>query len=434
MKMVFLSLYNPPLPGGDSVDSAADTDRVEWITVDGEGTDATISEVFAGSFDEFVTEAHQSLVSMEIHALLPATCVTRTLANVPASNARQLMQALPFVVEEEIAGNIEEVHLATGQKLSSQSIPVAIVAHRLMRFWCDRFSASGLSLKTFVADADALDIEDNQLVVVMDGTTALVKSLQGCFACEPDNLPVMLSLLLDDENSDVEEVQVYYQAAQQAQATLAKRLKMEVEGEGEITAMLNVYEHAQLQWLATQFNYNRQRMINLLQGEYGASGNAATGVMRWWPVAAVASACLVIQIVFNIASGLYFSTWADRFVENANNVYRQTFPEEQTIINVRKQMEAKLRQSGQSGPGGFASLFGNTSDALGVVGKSGKFFVQQFRYDERSSELHIQLDVASISQLDALKKDIEQRGLLVDILSANESGEVIEASIVVKTG
>src|SRR5205809_607323 len=48
----------------------------------------------------------------ETWVLVPGELVTLTAVNIPSRQLRQIKQALPYMVEELIADNIEEVHLA----------------------------------------------------------------------------------------------------------------------------------------------------------------------------------------------------------------------------------------------------------------------------------------------------------------------------------
>ena len=83
------------------------TEPVEWVVVDQsgaqQGSDRTRRS--AGPWPKRPTDKR-------VIALVPGTNVLRTFVDIPVRNQAKLLQAIPFAMEDQLAGNIEELHFA----------------------------------------------------------------------------------------------------------------------------------------------------------------------------------------------------------------------------------------------------------------------------------------------------------------------------------
>ena len=91
-----------------------------------------------GSPPEAVLAAAEDVV-----VLVPAEDVLLTEAKIGARNRAQLLQAVPFAVEEQLLGNVEDLHFAAAASASGQT-GIAVVTRERMRGWLDRLSAEGI--------------------------------------------------------------------------------------------------------------------------------------------------------------------------------------------------------------------------------------------------------------------------------------------------
>ncbi|MEO5561240.1 MAG: type II secretion system protein GspL, partial [Dokdonella sp.] len=75
----------------------------------------------------------------EIVVLVPAEDVLLTEVKLSARNRAQLLQALPYAIEEQLLGSIEEQHFAAAQG-SGDTFGAAVVAKEKMRAWLARLA------------------------------------------------------------------------------------------------------------------------------------------------------------------------------------------------------------------------------------------------------------------------------------------------------
>ena len=107
---------------------SAASDAVDWVTVDANGV---ANAPVHGTLAEAAACADERTVVV----LTPASSVLRLQANIPLRGAVKIRQALPFALEEQLAGDIEAQHFAFSKANSSGRIPVAIVDDELIQGW-----------------------------------------------------------------------------------------------------------------------------------------------------------------------------------------------------------------------------------------------------------------------------------------------------------
>ncbi|MEO6153958.1 MAG: type II secretion system protein GspL [Croceibacterium sp.] len=76
----------------------------------------------------------------------------------PMASASRRRAALPFAIEDRIAEPLEEVHVALGAEIATNTFLVGVVRHDLMREWVVRLAEAGLEQGALVPDALALPV------------------------------------------------------------------------------------------------------------------------------------------------------------------------------------------------------------------------------------------------------------------------------------
>ena len=82
--------------------------------------------------------------------VVPGESVLLTTAMVPTRQQRQIVQAVPFVVEERLATDLEDCFFALGTHNSDGEIEVAVVDRELLEGWIEAFDSVGYRPSTVV--------------------------------------------------------------------------------------------------------------------------------------------------------------------------------------------------------------------------------------------------------------------------------------------
>jgi type II secretory pathway component PulL len=344
-----------------------------------------------------------------------------------------LKQALPFVVEEELAGNIEDMHLVHGKPRQDGTIDVTLVDRKIMQYWCGQFADCNIPLTSCLSLPDVLVSADDSLKVVIGEDDVLVKGGCVCLQVETENAYDLVSMTMASSREGViRNVELHFPSGRPRCEELVKRFEIELEAEDCSVKSLACSEASgMLDFLQTQGLF--ENGVNILTAEFASDGGVQPLVRYGMATAAGVIACILLQGLFNYAAGAYFNHRAEVSAQHGSELYLGIYPGER-IISLGRQLDGKMQQSGVSSGPGFSEIFIDTARSIHSIGNNSELQMIQFRYDEKSNELRLDLDASSIAILDALKNDITGKGYQVDILSANEDGSVIKASLLVQTG
>jgi general secretion pathway protein L len=135
---------------------------------------------------------------------------------------------------------------------------------------------------------------------------------------------------------------------------------------------------------------------------------------------------------------LYAEGWKMRQQTTAINaetiaLYKRYFPQDRTVLDVRRQMTDKFRQAEkQSSGASFLILLAMTGQIINETNR-GKpapdLSLQRINYDEAQGDIRIDLKAQGYSALDGMKAKVEQTGLGMEISSASQDGEQVKARV-----
>ena len=227
----------------DSPAAAAD-----WVVVDADGT------LRVAAAEGPLQTAAELAEGRRVIALAPAQSVLRTAAVIPLKNPAKIRQALPFALEEQLAGDVDDQHFACGKRDATGKVEVAVVTHAILQGWQEQCAAAGLRLDGLYAESDALGALPNTLTVLVGVDRSIIRDGGGLITvADHDSLHATLELLMSQENAPVTAP-----AALPSEATAGPDAEADAaaaEGEAAATAEalgagpvnLLVYEHPAVQ-------------------------------------------------------------------------------------------------------------------------------------------------------------------------------------------
>ena len=103
-----------------------------------------------------LSELSEKATNREIVVLLPSDQVQLKTVNLPAKWNRKLEQALPYMLEEDVAGDVDDLYIAVGEASTVNEqhvIQVAMTDRAWFEQWLATFSEHNLSVYTILPDA-----------------------------------------------------------------------------------------------------------------------------------------------------------------------------------------------------------------------------------------------------------------------------------------
>jgi len=167
--------------------------------------------------------------------------------------------------------------------------------------------------------------------------------------------------------------------------------------------------------------------LNLLQGGYTAKRPESINFGRWRAVATLAAIWVLVALVGVIAQGFWADVQADALETQSESLYRDIYPDEERIINVRRQMSQKLGQRVDGEGRGFSEFVGYLAQGIDRNAS-----ILSLNYTAARDELAADLLLRNYDELERMKQRLGQLGVNVEITSAEQQDTGVRARIRLK--
>src|SRR5690554_4677655 len=196
-------------PASGDADPSGGELQLDWVLLDASGElQASGVQETRESIEDAL--GRNSLEGVRLIALIPGDEALFCFADIPAKQARYIRQALPFAVEEQLAQDVDTVHLALGN-VSDDGYRVAAIDHQRMALWRETFlDWEGAELEAIFPDAALVPLRDHDWAICLGEGTALLASRRGeWMTMKAENLGVFAqTLAMPTEDEVAAEVQV----------------------------------------------------------------------------------------------------------------------------------------------------------------------------------------------------------------------------------
>jgi general secretion pathway protein L len=365
-----------------------------------------------------LSELAQKAEEVDVIVLTPSQKVVLTKTTLTARNRAQLLQALPYALEEELASDVEELHFAIAPVVSSTATQVAIVAHQDMRAWLDILQTAGIEPVAMLPELLAMPVMEAPTLLLTQ-TQVYIRSQSVNCCLDLPHLANSLSLLPPVSVSNG--MSIIFSHAQQA---LVEQM-LQTHG---LSAHLQAQENSPLDYWATELRF--PVAINLLQGRYAVKQKSSR-LQRLRQTALILGGTWL---------GLSFLTLVIeygmlRHVVNKRNteisaLYHQAFPsaasdlsrtEMRTMVNREQQ---QLKQAATEDKA--IQLIRHVAMTLSSMPK---MVLRDFSFQDKTLTLTIQ--APDFAALQAFTHVLMQRGLTVVANDATRQDTHVVAQVVI---
>lgn len=395
-----------PLP-----EPGLDPDLVAWVIVDESGQSG---HMFQGGLDEVA----EYVSGNKIVVLVPSMFFMFASATLPATNRQRTLKALPYVLEDQLADDVEDLHFAIGPRDAEGQTPCAVVRREFMSNWLVWLKSFGIQPHIMLPDVLGSPLDKNHWTIVRDGPYYYVRTQGNSgFVVEQTNAALILSLALAEAGDNKPE-QIYLADVDPQAGPLLDISQLDCPVESRDFA-----SEATAWWR----DVADKPELDLLQGDFSRREQIGKYWKPWVPAAAMLAGIILLQLIVSAVDYVRFSGKLETLQEEIITTYKTAFPEAKKIVNPRVQMEQKLKALKGGG--------GNTEGFLNILSRSGEVLagtqgldIRNMRY--RDGKLEISMDLGDLQILDKLKQQLtEKAGLKVEILSANAKGNKVESRI-----
>ncbi len=395
------------------------TAAADWMLLKMNGGDA---DVHHGSLRE-AGDYYAALASKPLVVVLaPARDILMTTAQVPVGQQRYAKQALPFLVEEKLAEDIEDVHIAMGPVHKNQPVPVAVVRHFDVINWLDALYGVGLPTTWMVPEQLAVPWRSGSTAVFLDHSGGLVRDgqWQG-LGCELPNLELAVKSVAEHGAAGQRKIELAY-SEQSGLGETAQQLREGLLQELDAEISLLAYQETTTEVLARNVLGGLSDTINLLQGGYAVKTPGLRGTLNVRKIATTFAACVALHLAFTMTAGIWFDWRADTLTADAITQYRHWFPQAQRVFNPRRQLQSKLVSEDGAGSELLISYIG----AVASDWQQGNDLrLQSMDYEGQAGSMTLQLSAPAADSMAALQKQLQSRGLHSELKSVSQRGDLV---------
>lgn len=361
--------------------------HLEWLVLDAQGR--ALSGANAGAPPAPALERAQRIV-----VLAPAEeILLLDVPGLPGARA-QALKALPFALEEHLAGAVEDAHFAAPERLDGERIPVAVVARATLRDWLDRLAQDGIRADALYSECQAMP----DASVVIDGERALWReSSASAGACRARDLPDWIAVL--DAAAQVPAARTTHDLRDQRRDALA--------------------------FFAAQLA--REPAANLLQGEFASAHRQAPARRLWRNAAALAAAALLLLFVYYGAEAWRLSRQSAHLDAQARAVLHEAFPGMDKVAgDPRTLMDSALR--GAQGGSGDSGLMRLLAKVAPILASTTRTTLAGMEY--HNATLELALRAPDVQTLDLMRERLAGLpGLKVEVTAANSGTDGVDGRL-----
>ncbi len=387
-----------------------DPPEAQWLLMDTASREVRLRGT--GPLSELHERLQDVTIEGELVLLLPGESVFVTRTKVPSRQPRQIEQAVPFLVEDMVASDVETLHFATGER-DGDSLLVAAIDNQVLES----------TLQALVPFTPGKCVPDLLLVptthsinVLLDDDRAHIRLADGTgLSSGIDQLPLLLSLLKEED-----ELAVYatVEAADRHEvvlASLADRKRVDI-----------VVEDSVFEFLASQVSKDS---LTLLQGKHQVAEPASEHRTMWLNVAILSGCALFLHLVLSFGQGVYLGIQADQLRVEAESLYSEVFPRDRNVRDIRRRWSAHLR-GGADVTDGFLTAFGQVAEFI----PGSNLQLQNVNFNESRGDLVLQMVAGQSEQLVLFAETLTKSGITAEIGTISQEQDGVRGSVKVRVG
>jgi general secretion pathway protein L len=327
--------------------------------------------------------------------LVPSCDITFKQVELPARGNKQVLNALPYMLEQELSSDVEKLHFALLDK-KGNTVSVAIIAHEKMKLWQSWLAQAELNCEQFIPDVLTLPLAaDSWSAIQFDGQWLIRQSKVQGICIEAELLSLVLAVnsdpatdAKDNDDTDQRQTVISYSEIPNhewdnwEQANI--ELPMKLCAEGAVTSS-----------------------CNLLQRSYKVELVTNPNLKLWRSTVVAASLALVMVFAYQFVELNQLKQQQIGLENDIKQVYQTVFKPKKMRLNtrlVKKQMQSRLAELQRGG---------NSSGFLAMLSQLTPDFKQSpgvqpisIRFDAKQGTLRVQASATDFQVFNKLKTTI----------------------------
>lgn len=356
--------------------------------------------------DELKNYAEQRSIVL----LLATSDVVLTEVDIPPGASRQFESMLPYLLEDEIAQDVDDLHFSVLAKERGKA-QVCAVDRRWLQHALEAFRAQGLEVKRVLPDVLALPLDENGSSAAQLGEQWLFRhsAFQGS-AVDQSWMPLYLDALANEQPLSIA-----------CYSSLPDHL-------GNATWLNRPVEMT----MALLSQGLADSKFSLLTGEFKPKSSFFKHWKVWQKVAISGSLLIAALVVQQVLTIQRYEAQAQAYRQESERIFRQVMPGRNkipTVSYLKRQMEDEIRLL--SGGGGADSMLQWLEKLPNTIGQVKNVEVLSIKYDGNRGEVRIQAKSNDFQIFEQARVKLSEQ-FQVEQGQLNRTGDAVIGSFVLK--
>jgi general secretion pathway protein L len=340
---------------------------------------------------------------------------------IPARNRQKILQAIPYTMEDDLIGDIQNFHFAIPTRLPTNAVPACAISRERLDQILDQLDEHRLHPQVIIPETLMLPCAAGEWnIIIEEHESAIQTAPYTGLSIDTDNLEAYLDMAIQEAGEQAPTQINVIDLRLSEHGTLLEQPENDA-----ITISRTPAEAGLLPLLAT--HYHSDVGINLLQGEYAPRKIASQSYKKWYPALTLLGIILFIQAVSAIIHYVDISSESDMLEKQIKQVFQQSLPDVKRMVDPKSQMQQKLsalKSSKQGAGAGFLPILTKFSRAMQA---NNSIILKGLNF--RNGRLDLELTINDLQALEKLKETMAQAGMQVDIRSATVQGKAVFARL-----
>ena len=367
-------------------------------------------KITSGSLDELseMAKGRRAIV------LLNSQCLHINQLRLPTQNPQKMLRAVPYAIEEFIAGDIDEFHFVIAKNKHSDYTAVVGIDQVTLENIIKIFSSANINIETIIPDALCLAASEEQWVCLNYHANSYIQtSTNAGMIVANDLLPYVITSKLDDETLDTPKKILLFSEQENA----AQFDQIDIKNDDIEIIKISYNTHPLVVFCG---NYKQALPLNLLRHKYKPKRKSAGYWQHWRTAASLAVFWLILHLGLTAYKASELESENNITKIEIEKIYKKTFPKSKKIINPRVQMEQKLNElKNNSGNTGNGLLFLLAESFSAITKDKNNVTLQTLNF--RNNRMEIGLEGTNLQAVESLNKNLNSNNKIKSEITSSSS-------------
>ncbi len=389
---------------------------IQWLITNEQVSDEIASGTLVNK--DALIELTDKAAVRDVKVLVDGADVRLKSLTVPGKSERAIKSAAPYMMEDALAQDVDELFFAFASKPSAyqgtDNCFVAFALRAQVETWLSWFKQANIVVRHMMPDILALPLAEDNWTAISIGQQLLLRT------------SVWDGLVVDQALVDILMQQLTTDA--KTSQHIVSYAPLEIDNANiDIT-----YAAEELPMLLLARGY-QQQSFNFLQGGYQIKQQRSPVIKNWLWVAAIAMLALTLNLSAKVVNLMNLNAELAQITSQIETDYKKAFPATKKVrINtIKRQLNSKMAEYGGSITD--AGLLELLDDIRPAFIKVPKLKPESLRYDGKRNEIRLSVTADDYQSFEKFKAEIEKASLQVETGAQNNQGDQVVGSFNIRS-